>query len=58
MSAAWLRPKEVAEHFQIPESTVWRKIRTGEIRAKNWGTQRCPRYRISTAEVRRLDMAA
>lgn len=52
---AWFTAKQVAEHFQLPESTVQRKIRKGEIRAKNFGTDRCPRYRISRRELRRLE---
>lgn len=55
---AWWTPEQVAEYYQLPLSTVWRKIRQGEIRAKNVGTLRRRMYRVSAAEIRRLDQAA
>ncbi|MCW5952475.1 MAG: helix-turn-helix domain-containing protein [Propionibacteriaceae bacterium] len=52
---AWWTPEQVAAYYQLPLHSVWRKIRQGEIRAKNLGTPRCPRYRVSAHEIRRLD---
>lgn len=57
MSAAWITPEQLAKHFQLPLSTVWKKIRRGDIQAKNFGTEKCHRYRISQHEVRRLEAA-
>lgn len=54
----WWKPEQVAEYYQLPLSTVWKKIRTGEIRAINLGTDRQPRYRVSPSEIRRINQAA
>ena len=53
----WWTPEEVAAHYRMPVQTVRRKIRRGEIRAKNRGTEKCRRYLISLSEIRRLDAA-
>jgi excisionase family DNA binding protein len=53
----WLTPEQVADYYQLPIKTVWKKIRRGEIKAKNFGTDRCHRYRVSAVEIRRLDAA-
>ncbi len=55
---AWWTPEQVAEYYQLPLNTVWRKIRRGEIRAKNFGTPNCRRYRVTAAEIRRIDQTA
>lgn len=57
MNRAWWTPEQVAEYYQLPLSTVWKKIRRGEIRAKNFGSDRQRRYRVSATEIRRLDAA-
>lgn len=53
----WWTPEQVADYYQLPMQTVWKMIRRGDIRAKNFGTERCKRYRIAAAEVRRTDQA-
>ncbi len=57
MIQPWLTPEQVADYYQLPIKTVWKKIRRGEIKAKNFGTDRCHRYRVSAVEIRRLDAA-
>lgn len=60
---AWWTTEEVAEHFRLPVKSIRARIRLGRerpdhpqaIRAKNLGTERRPMYRISAAEIRRLD---
>lgn len=53
----WLTTEQVAQHYQIPVSTIRQRIRTGQIRARNFGTDRKPMYRIHIREVRRIDAA-
>lgn len=55
MTRPWWTPEQVAEYYQIPLHRVWRRIRQKEIRAKNVGTRGRPNYRISQAEINRLD---
>ena len=55
MNRPWWTPEQVAEYYQIPLHQVWRRIRQKVINAKNIGTPRRPMYRISAAEIRRLD---
>ena len=57
MIPPWSTPEQVAAYYQLPLQTVWKKIRRGEIKAKNFGTERCHRYRVSASEIRRLDAA-
>lgn len=57
MIQPWWTPEQVAAYYQLPLQTVWKKIRAKEIQAKNFGTDRCHRYRVSAAEIRRLDAA-
>lgn len=62
-SLVWYLPEELAERFRMPVSTIRQRIRIGNelpahpqaIRAKNFGTEKCPRYRIHAREVARLE---
>lgn len=51
----WWTPEQVSDYYQLPIATVWRMIRRGDIRAKNFGTARRKHYRVAAAEVRRID---
>jgi len=55
MTRPWWTPEEVADYYRIKIHRVWRRIRQGDIRAKNVGTKGHPEYRISQAEINRLD---
>ena len=62
---AWWTPEQVADHFQMPVKTIRARIRLGKglpndrraIRAINVGTVRKPMYRVSSAEIRRIEQA-
>lgn len=58
MNRPWWTPEQVAAYYQLPLQTVWKMIRRGQIRAKNVGTERRHIYRVSQAEVHRIDQAA
>lgn len=59
----WYLADELAERFRVPVYTIRQRIRIGNelpehpqaIRAKNFGTAKCPRYRIHAREVARLE---
>ena len=57
-TSPWLTTDQVAAHYQLPVTTIRQRIRTGRIRARNFGTDRKPLYRVHINEVRRLDNAA
>ncbi len=59
----WYLTEELAERLRLPVSTIRQRIRIGNelpahpqaIRAKNFGTERCPRCRIHAREVALLE---
>ena len=53
----WLTTEQVAEHYQLPVSTIRQRIRRGLIKARNFGTDRKPMYRVHMREIRRIDAA-
>lgn len=55
MTARKLTPEEWAEIQHVPIKTVWKQIRTGRIRAINYGSKTQPRYRIPESEIDRYD---
>ena len=39
-TSPWLTTDQVAAHYQLPVTTIRQRIRTGRIRARNFGTDR------------------
>lgn len=44
---------EIGQRLRVSERTVQRRVRAGEIRAFNVGTQRRPKLRVSEDELQR-----
>jgi hypothetical protein len=55
MTARALTPTAFAEAYCIPVRQVQKMIRQKRIRARNVGTDHCPRYRIPASECARFD---
>lgn len=63
MTGPWKTTDEVADYFNLPVKSVRRRIRLGNelpndpqaIRARNFGTEKKPLYRVHASELRRID---